>query len=499
MDQVNPNADVLAIGEISNTFADLPAQFYTRQAPARVAAPELVEFNENLAEALGLDVAAIKSGDIAGLFAGNILPEGAAPIAMAYAGHQFGNFVPQLGDGRAILLGEVIDRNGVRRDIQLKGAGRTAFSRGGDGRAALGPVLREYLMSEAMHALGIPSTRALAAVLTGETVVREGYLPGAVLTRVLASNIRVGTFQYFAARGDDEAVKRLADYVIERHYPGLQSAANPYLALLETVIEKQARLIASWLNIGFIHGVMNTDNMAVSGETIDFGPCAFLDAYDPTTVFSSIDRQGRYAYGNQPYIGHWNIARFAETMISLFDADEKRSIEIATETINRFAGIFEGFWLEGMRRKLGLATELPEDRKIVTDLLNILQQNRVDFTVFFRRLCDVAGGDVAPIHALFETPEAFDGWVPLWHARLEAETATAKDRAAAMRRANPAFIPRNHLVEQALSAAISQGDLQPFNDLFAVLQHPFEDQPAFAHYADPPAPGESPYVTFCGT
>jgi uncharacterized protein YdiU (UPF0061 family) len=330
-------------------------------------------------------------------------------------------------------------------------------------------------------------------------VARDDYLPGAVLTRILASNIRVGTFQYFAARGDVEAIKILADYVIERHYPALAAAANPYLALLRAVMERQAALIANWLNVGFVHGVMNTDNMAVSGETIDFGPCAFMDAYDPTTVFSSIDRQGRYAYGNQPRIAHWNIARFAETLLSLFDADEKRSIELASEVIEGFGPLFDGFWMQGMRGKIGLQREVPDDRVLVHDLLGILQENRVDFTAFFRRLSGAAGGaPEAPVRRLFDKPEAFDAWAAQWRARLAAEPTEPQLRAAAMNARNPAFIPRNHLVEQALAAA-SQGDLQPFDALFEVLQRPYEDQPDFAAYAEPPPPTESSYVTFCGT
>jgi uncharacterized protein YdiU (UPF0061 family) len=492
-----PEAPVIAIGRLSNSFAELPERFFVRQAPAQVARPGLVKFNGELAAELGLDAGGVTEADLAALFAGNVLAAGSDPIAMAYAGHQFGNFVSQLGDGRAILLGEVIDHAGNRRDIQLKGAGRTAFSRGGDGRAALGPVLREYLISEAMHALGIPSTRALAAVTTGEGVVRERYLPGAVLTRVLASNIRVGTFQYFAMRGDAEAVQLLADYVIARHYPELAGADNPYLALLAAVMERQAALVANWLNTGFVHGVMNTDNMAISGETIDFGPCAFLDEYDPTKVFSSIDQQGRYAYGNQPYIAQWNIARFAETLLPLFDSDEKRGIELATETINGFVAIFETFWLRGMREKIGLGREAPEDRQLIHDLLGAMRKNRVDFTVFFRRLGDAVSG--APdARALFETPEAFDAWAVSWRARLDAEPIDGHARAAAMRCKNPAFIPRNHLVERALEAAMA-GDFQPFSTMLEILRRPFEDQPAFASYAEPPPAGGAPYVTYCGT
>jgi uncharacterized protein YdiU (UPF0061 family) len=499
MDQIIGSSAGVEIGALSNSFAALPERFFVRTAPAPVAEPALVKFNTDLAVELGLDVGSLAPGELAGLFAGNVLPAGAAPLAMAYAGHQFGNFVPQLGDGRAILLAEVVDRAGRRRDIQLKGSGRTAFSRGGDGRAALGPVLREYLVSEAMHALGIPTTRALAAVLTGEPVVRERVLPGAVLTRVLASNIRVGTFQYFAARGDEEALRLLADYVIARHYPEAAGAENPYLALLSAVLEKQAALIANWLNVGFVHGVMNTDNAAISGETIDFGPCAFMDVYDPTTVFSSIDRMGRYAYGNQPQIAHWNISRLAETLLPLIDPDEKRSIELASEAIGRFAPVFEGFWMTGLREKIGLSGEAPEDRQLIHDLLGMLQENRVDFTAFFRQLADaIADLPEAPVRGLFADQAAFDGWAAAWRARLAQESLDPGERAAAMRRKNPVYIPRNHLVEAALSAAID-GDLQPFNALLEVLQHPYEDQPGFARYGEPPVAGNAPYITFCGT
>jgi uncharacterized protein YdiU (UPF0061 family) len=482
----------MKIADFSNSFAQLPERFFVRQAPALVVQPELVIFNETLARELGLDLTA---SDAAAIFAGNTLPAGADPIAMAYAGHQFGNFVPQLGDGRAILLGEVIDQTGTRRDIQLKGAGRTAFSRGGDGRAALGPVLREYLLSEAMHALGVPTTRALAAVTTGEMVFRDRALPGAVLTRIAASNIRVGTFQYFAARGDEDAIKMLADYVIERHYPALRDEANPYLALLAAVVDRQASLIAQWLNIGFIHGVMNTDNMTISGETIDFGPCAFMDAYDAGTVFSSIDQFGRYAYAQQPHIAQWNLTRLAETLLGLIDPDEKQSIARASEVLNGFAGKFEHYWLGGMRQKLGLLTTRDEDRALVLNLLKIMQENTVDFTLFFRQL---STADATP-RGLFSNPEAFDQWAETWHERLGGEARDPAARAFAMRQVNPAFIPRNHLVEQALAAAVDQADFQPFHELLAVLQDPFEEQPAHARYAAAPPPSDTAYRTFCGT
>ena len=488
----------LHIGELASSFAALPERFFVRQAPVPVRQPRLLEFNEPLALELGLDVRALGEDDLAALFAGNRLPHGGEPIAMAYAGHQFGGFVPQLGDGRALLLSEVIDREGRRRDIQLKGSGRTAFSRGGDGRAALGPVLREYLISEAMHRLGIPATRALAAVLTGETVMRETHLPGAVLTRILASNIRIGTFQYFAARGDTEAIRELADYAIARHYPELASGPDPHLALLCRVIEKQAALVAQWLNIGFVHGVMNTDNMAISGETIDFGPCAFMDAYDPATVFSSIDSAGRYAYGNQPYIAQWNLARFAETLLPLIDPDEQRAIGKAGEAVGRFSAVFQDAWLRGMREKLGLFHEATGDSGLIQDLLELLYREGVDFTAFFRSLCDVAATlDDNAAARLFASPGTFKPWAERWLARLRAETLDAQALAAAMRQRNPAFIPRNYWVEQALNAALA-GDMQPFDRLFAVLQNPYETQPAFARYAEPP-PADKPYVTFCGT
>lgn len=491
----------LSLASFDNSFAQLPGHFFSRQAPTPVARPALVAFNHDLAAALELNSASLTPAQLAEIFSGNILPAGAEPIAMAYAGHQFGNFVPQLGDGRAILLGEAIGQAGIRRDIQLKGSGRTVFSRGGDGRAALGPVLREYLISEAMHALGIPTTRALAAVTTGESVFRERALPGAVLTRVAASNIRVGTFQYFAARGDDAAIKTLADYVIERHYPQVKDAANPYLALFEAVVAGQASLIAQWLHVGFIHGVMNTDNMAISGETIDFGPCAFMDAYDPATVFSSIDQFGRYAYAKQPPIARWNLARFAETLLPLFDADEKRSVELAMDILNGFSAAFEARWLSGMRRKIGLRTAQEDDHALIQNLLDLMRRNAVDYTVLFRALGDSLAGPPleSRARALFAQPVPFDEWAAQWHRRLEAEPLDEAARRAAMHQVNPAYIPRNFRVEQVLAAAIEQGDYAPFREFFAVLQRPFEEQAEFAAYAEAPPPSPEPYRTFCGT
>jgi protein adenylyltransferase len=480
-----------------NTYARELDGFYVTSKAAQVARPRLVKLNRELAEELGLDAGALDSEEGARIFAGNEIPEGAVPLAQAYAGHQFGGFVPQLGDGRALLLGEVIDRNGCRRDVQLKGSGRTLFSRAGDGRAALGPVLREYLIGEAMHALGIPTTRALAAVLTGEPVYREdGALPGAVLTRVAASHIRVGTFQFFAARGEQAKVCRLADYVIDRHYPELKGHANPYLGLVARVSDSQASLIASWMHVGFIHGVMNTDNMAISGETIDYGPCAFMDHYDPATVFSSIDTRGRYAYANQPRIAHWNLARLAETLLPLIDADEKRAIARATEVVNAFPEQYERHWLRGMRAKLGLVSDEEADFNLATGFLTAMDGKNVDYTLAFRYLADAALSHEAPIRALFADPSAYDLWSGHWRARLAREAVAPLARAQAMRRANPAFIPRNHRVEEALSAAVERDDYAPFATLLNILSRPFDDQPEFAAFAEPAPEGYGHYRTF---
>ena len=454
-----------------------------------------------LASELGLNASGLEADELAEVFAGNVTPPGAEPIAMAYAGHQFGNFVSQLGDGRAILLGEVLNHNGQRRDVQLKGAGRTPFSRGGDGRAALGPVLREYLVSEAMHALGIPTTRALAAVTTGETVYRDRPLPGAVLTRVASSHIRVGTFQYFAARGDLEALERLADYVIDRHFPDARDAKRPPLALLEAVVERQASLIARWMLVGFIHGVMNTDNTALSGETIDFGPCAFMDLFDPATAFSAIDEFGRYAYANQPAIAQWNLARFAETLLPQMDPNRERAVELATEAISAFTPRFQAHWLAGMRDKLGMSGNQEGDLDLVRELLRAMHENAADFTLTFRRLCAAAADEIADAEArsLFANPVAYDIWAARWRSRLAVDEREPNARAKAMRAVNPAFIPRNHRVEQALDAAIESADFSPFADLLTVLSQPYEDQAAFAEYANPPRTGERVFRTFCGT
>ena len=484
-----------------NTYARLPDRFYARIAPTPVTEPRLVALNRDLAAELGLDADALASPEGTAILAGQRVPEGAEPLAAAYAGHQFGSFVPRLGDGRAILLGEVVDRSGRRRDVQLKGSGPTPFSRSGDGRAALGPVLREYLVSEAMAALGIPTTRALAAVTTGEPVVRETLLPGAVLTRVAASHIRVGTFQFFAARRDVEGLRALADHVIARHDPAAAGKPKRYRALLDGVIARQAALVARWLGIGFIHGVMNTDNVSVSGETIDYGPCAFMDAYDPATVFSSIDRQGRYAYGNQPRIAQWNLARLAEALLPLLDDDLDRAVAEAEEALGAFGDAFEAAYDGVMRAKLGLSTARDGDRALAGDLLARMKENAADFTLTFRRLSDAAEADGRdePVRGLFVDPTAFDGWAARWRERLAAEDGDGPARAAAMRAVNPAFIPRNHRVEAALRAAIENDDFGPFEELHAVLRRPFEDQPGREAYASPPEPHERVSATFCGT
>jgi uncharacterized protein YdiU (UPF0061 family) len=482
-----------------NTYAQLPTGFYARIEPTPVARPRLIKLNGRLAVTLGLDPHDLASPDGVEVLAGNRVPEGAEPLAMAYAGHQFGQFVPQLGDGRALLLGEVVDCDGVRRDIHLKGSGRTPFSRGGDGRAALGPVLREYMVSEAMAALGIPTTRALAAVATGESVFRETELPGAVLARVASSHVRVGTFQYFATRDDAEAVRLLADYVLARNYPELLASEQPYLALLEGIVARQAELVAQWLLVGFIHGVMNTDNMSVAGETIDYGPCAFMDAYDPGTVFSSIDRSGRYAYANQPTIAHWNLTRLAETFLPILSDDAHKARKAAEAALGGFAPRFEATFHSGLRRKIGLLTERDDDVSLIRDLLDGMAQNGADFTLTFRRLADAAEGRDEPVRSLFIGPTAFDAWAGRWRERLKEEPGDAGSRRTIMQAANPAFIPRNHQVEAAIVAAVQQSDFEPFEEILTVLEKPYEDQPTFARYAVPPEPHERVLQTFCGT
>jgi uncharacterized protein YdiU (UPF0061 family) len=483
-----------------NTYARLPERFYASLPPTPVAAPKLLCANDELARELGLDPQALHTPDALASFAGNRLPRGAEPLAQAYAGHQFGNFVPSLGDGRAILLGEIVAPSGRRFDIQLKGSGPTPFSRRGDGRAALGPVLREYLISEAMAALGIATTRTLAALTTGERVFRETVLPGAIMTRVAASHIRVGTFQYFAARNDTDAIRILADYAIARHDPELVDANDRYARFLDAVVARQAKLVARWMHIGFIHGVMNTDNTTVSGETIDYGPCAFMDTYDPATVYSSIDQHGRYRYENQPGIVQWNLVRLAETLLPLIADDETAAVERAQAAVNAFPGQFQTAYEAGLRAKLGFFEARDGDLKLAQDLLTRMAANRVDLTLFFRRLADCAASVEADAAAaaLFLDATAFATWVEAWRARLGVETTSGVERRTAMRRVNPAFIPRNHRVEDALKSA-TQGDLGPFERMLSVVRRPYDDQPEFADYQLPPRPHEVVKATFCGT
>ncbi|MCZ4279836.1 YdiU family protein [Kiloniella laminariae] len=544
-----------------NSFARLHEVFYTKLNPQPVSAPALIKVNENLADLLGISAEALASDEGIAALAGNAIPEGAEPLAAVYAGHQFGGWSPRLGDGRAILLGEVIGKDGIRRDIQLKGSGRTPYSRNGDGRAALGPVLREYLVSEAMATLGIPTTRALAAVTTGDPVFRETTLPGAILTRVAQSHIRVGTFQYHYSRQDVGALQILLDHVIERHYPELKSlgqsatqttpgthpATHPAIALIWAVAARQAELVARWMQVGFIHGVMNTDNMSVAGETIDFGPCAFIDRFDPATVFSSIDEGGRYAWSNQPAIAHWNLSRLAQSLVPLLPADAEGNIDVAEiqEAVNSFEPAFQKAFYEGFGRKLGLLTPQEGDSAFVETTLELLDNQEVDFTLFFRHLTRCAAALTAPadtapagpaskgtpakkpaankaaedrttedktgatassnaesdLAALFAAPTALSdpasGWLTLWHKRLSQEASSPAERLKIMQRLNPVFIPRNHRVEEMISAAQS-GDFAPFEKLLAILSRPYEEQPENANFETPPTDNR-PYRTFCGT
>lgn len=474
-----------------NTYAQLPPSFYRIQNAALVREPRIVVFNHALAHSLGLDAQRLAEGDGKFIFSGNQLPAGAESLAQAYAGHQFGNFT-MLGDGRALLLGEHVAPDGKRFDVQLKGSGVTAYSRRGDGKAALGPMLREYIISEAMHALGIPTTRSLAVVATGEPVYRDSVQPGAILTRVAASHIRVGTFQYAAAIDDAEALKALTDYTLKRHYPELTETENPYLALLHAVIDRQAALVAKWMHVGFIHGSMNTDNMAVSGETIDYGPCAFMDCYDPKTVFSSIDHQGRYAYGKQPSIAQWNLARFAETLLPLLHADSDQALKMAENAIQAYPQKYEQYWLTGMRAKLGLLNEGAEDVALVKDLLTCMHKHSMDYTKTFR--------DLATAQSLRTSPEPdVKAWVERWQSRLQRQAAMPAEATALMLATNPAVIPRNHLVEAALTAAVENDDVGPLEKLLDVLASPFEETAGNAEYCMAAPPSRWPYQTFCGT
>ncbi len=484
-----------------NSYARLPEQFFSRQEPTPVSRPGPIRVNSDLASALGIDPDWLASPEGVEVIAGNRVPEGSEPIATVYAGHQFGSYNPQLGDGRAILLGEVVGLDGKRYDIQLKGSGPTPYSRGGDGRAPLGPVIREYVVSEAMFALGVPTTRALAAVTTGETVARQQFEPGAVLARVAASHIRIGTFQFFAARQDHDALLLLVDHVLERHYPGQLTAENRPLALLQSVITAQAHLLARWQLLGFIHGVMNTDNMLLSGETVDYGPCAFMDGFHPETVYSSIDHGGRYAYRNQPGIGHWNLTCLAQTLLPLIDSDTDKALAQAQEAVDSFPEQFMDAHSDGLARKLGLSSLRADDTPLVEDLFTLMAEEKADFTLTFRHLADLANPDSAetPVSGIYSPTDALAEWCERWQDRLrETATGTGEHRSA-MYRANPVYIPRNHLVEAAIRAAVDEGDLAPFHALVDRLGRPFEYEASDSYYALPPRADEEVKETFCGT
>jgi uncharacterized protein YdiU (UPF0061 family) len=485
-----------------NSYARLPQQFFSELDPTPVSEPALMRVNGPLAEYLGINADWLASEQGVAVIAGNEIPEGAEPLAAVYAGHQFGSYNPQLGDGRAILLGEVLAHDGKRFDIQLKGSGPTPYSRGGDGRSPLGPVMREYIVSEAMYALGVPTTRALSAVTTGERVYREGAQPGAVLARVASSHIRIGTYQFFAARKDLEALTALTDHVIARHYPEVAEQDNKALGLLQSVISAQAQLVARWQLLGFIHGVMNTDNILICGETIDYGPCAFMDSFDPAMVFSSIDQNGRYAYRNQPGIAHWNLACLAQALLPLLHEDQEQAVSLAQDTVDRFPAEFQAAHSEGMARKLGLAVLNEDDTALVEDLFSLMTEAEADFTLTFRHLADLADADntdQARVDDIYTAPDTLAFWVKRWQARLQQEQTDAIQRQTMMNAANPAFIPRNHLVEEAIRAAVDNDDLRPFEQLTELLTMPFTYDPSRSRYALPPQPEQVVQQTFCGT
>ncbi|MCZ2860519.1 protein adenylyltransferase SelO [Blastococcus sp. VKM Ac-2987] len=485
---VAPLPTVVLGDRFARELGELALPWQAEEAPD----PRLLVLNEPLAAELGLDPDSLRTPEGLRLLVGTSVPEGATPVAQAYSGHQFGNFSPRLGDGRALLLGELAGTDGVPRDLHLKGSGRTPFARGGDGLAAVGPMLREYVISEAMHALGIPTTRSLAVVATGRAVRRETLLPGAVLARVASSHLRVGSFQYARATGDVALLRRLADHAIDRHHPAAAATEQPYLALFDAVVSAQASLVARWMLVGFVHGVMNTDNTTISGETIDYGPCAFLDAYDPATVYSSIDSGGRYAYGNQPAVAQWNLARLAEALLPLLADDEEQAVALAVESLNRFAPQYQAAWTAGVRGKLGLPEGLDDAvvRALAEDALTLLRQDHVDLTTFFRALGGAARGDVEPVRLLFLDLAGIDGWLERWRA-------LAPD-AAGMDRVNPVYIPRNHLVEEALDAA-TEGDLAPLRRLLEAVTAPFDERPGLERYAAPAPQDFGAYRTFCGT
>lgn len=491
----------------NNQYVALGDAFYVKTNPSPVANPVLIKFNDELATSLGLSATPLSDADIAELFSGNVIPVGAEPLAMAYSGHQFGHFNPQLGDGRAILLGEVSSPEGGWFDMQLKGSGRTFYSRDGDGRAALGPVLREYLVSEAMEKLGVPTTRALAAVTTGEQVARERMLPGGIITRTASSFVRVGTFQYFSARDDVESIKKLADYVIQRNYPEVGGADNPYPALLQAVVNRQASLIAQWMQLGFIHGVMNTDNMSIAGETIDYGPCAFMDAFDHNRVFSSIDQGGRYAYSQQPSIGLWNLIRLAESLVPLLSEDTKTAVELAQGVLDAYTGSYQDAWLAGMRSKCGLTEGVDQavkddDRALIEALLDTMAENNADFTLTFFYLSQLSTDSIdqdGKMRSLFDNPKQLDKWALKWRERLSYETQSNEKRQLNMKAVNPVYIPRNHQIEVAIRTAEDHNDFTAFHDLHAVLRNPYTRQEGKDSYMLPPEPDEVIKQTFCGT
>ncbi len=488
--------------QFENSYAQLSAQFHTRQLPVPVSAAGLIRVNHSLASHLGFDPEWLESENGVALIAGNYVPEDADPIATVYAGHQFGGWNPQLGDGRAILLGEVIAKDGIRYDIQLKGSGRTPYSRGGDGRAPLGPVLREYIVSEAMAVLGVPTTRALAAATTGEWVHRDGRFPGAVLARVAQSHIRIGTVQYFASREDTESLEVLIYHVINRHYPQALEAANPVRAMLDGVIANQASLIAYWQSLGFIHGVMNTDNMLLSGETIDYGPCAFMDEFDKNTVFSSIDHGGRYAYRNQPPVAHWNLSVLTQALLPFLDNDPDKALASGQAAINAFPDLYQTAFQQRISAKLGIVNPGPDDTSLIQDFFDLMQTEHTDFTLTFRYLSDLVIPQSASdggVGSLIDLPEAFKPWVDRWQARLAGESVDPIQHQAAMYAVNPAYIPRNHLVEEAIVAAETQQDFEHFNRLLDLLATPFDFDEANARYATPPQPEQVVRQTFCGT
>ncbi len=481
------------------TYAQLPEAFHAPAQPATAPAPALIRLNRGLCKELSVDPEWLESSAGLAMLAGNALPESAVPVAMVYAGHQFGGWSPRLGDGRATLLGEVRDRNGIQRDLHLKGSGRTPYSRGGDGKATLGAILREYVVSEAMFALGVPTTRALAVVTTGEPVYREVPMPGAILTRVALSHVRVGTFEYFAARRDRRAVNILADYVLQRHYPSAIFESNPYRAMLDHIIQRQAQLVARWMQLGFIHGVMNTDNTQIVGETIDYGPCAFMDEFHPKRVFSSVDQNGRYAWDQQPTMAKWNLTRLAESLIAVLGLNDEAAVEEAKAAVATFDSHFEAAFVTGFKRKLGLVSESDSDAEFIQQTLSMLAEEGVDFTLFFRRLTQVAGGQNSDQYLdLFEHPDKGQAWLSQWRARCESNRGDNETRVAVMQGVNPIFIARNHQVEAVIQAALT-GDFGPFHRLVSVLTRPYKAQPEFAHYEAPPREEEKVHETFCGT